>query len=150
MEMIRAERLQSRRRRAFLIMPLSLILMLTGVIRATGHVMDGATMRHFEIFEVGCFLFFLGAFAFLIAGRGMGRWARPVLDDEVSRAFRGRALQFGYFILLPGVAALYVVGLFSRELAVELAPVLAALGICGPAVRLYLLERSAATDDIDA
>jgi hypothetical protein len=148
--MMRAEQFQARRRSAFLLMPLSLAFMLMGAVGAAVHVMNGQPVRHVEMFSVAAFVIFLLAFGFLVGGRGVGRWARAVLDDEVSQAFRGKALQFGYMILLPGVAALYVVGLFNRNLSVELAPIVAALGVAGPAVRLFLLERAASDDGGEA
>ena len=74
----------------------------------------------------------------------------PVLDDELSRELRSKAIQFGYVTLLPGVAGLFVVGLLNRNLAIELAPVLAAIGVAGPAVRLYWLERAAGAGVLEA
>ena len=145
--MLRAEAQQSRRRIAFLLMPVSLACMLVGVVGAADHVMHGQPMRRVEMFSTGAFLFFLVAFGLLLAGYGIGRWGRSVLDDELSRALRARALQLGYAILLPGVAMLFIVGLFRRDLAVELAPIVAALGVGGPAIRLFLLERAADGDD---
>ncbi len=141
--MARAETLQTRRQASFVLMPLSLGLMLNGVLRAAGHALDGMPLRHLDMFIIGAFVAFLLVFALLLAGRGLDRWARPVLDDELSRALRGQALQLGYAILLPGVAILFVVGLFNRVAAIELAPILAALGIAGPALRLVWLERAA-------
>jgi hypothetical protein len=145
--MLRAEAQQSRRQMAFLFMPLSLGFMLIGVLGAADHVMRGEPMRRVEMFSTGAFVFFLVAFGLLLAGYGIGRWGRSVLDDELSRALRARALQLGYAILLPGVAILFVLGLFRRDLAIEFAPILAALGVAGPAVRLFMLERAAAGDD---
>ena len=145
--MMRAEQLQSKRQTAFLLMPLSLGLMLMGVIRATARMLEGHGMRHLDMFVIACFVGFIIAFAALLSGRGLDRWAKPVLDDELSRDLRRRALQLGYLILLPGVCALFIVGLVDRDLAVELTPVLAALGVGAPAVRLFWLERSANADE---
>ena len=127
--MMRAEQSQAKRQVAYLLMPLSLCLMLPGVVGATSRVAGGATIEHTELFTVICFIAFLLAFALLIAGRGLDRWAASVLNDELGRELRAKALQLGYAILLPGLAALFVVGLVNRDLAVELTPVLAALGV---------------------
>jgi hypothetical protein len=148
--MIRAERSQAKRQIAYLLMPLSLGFMLPGVVQATSHVAGGAPIQHTELFVVVCFVAFLLAFALLIAGRGLDRWAASILNDELSRELRAKALQLGYAILLPGVAALFVVGLFNRDLAIELAPILAALGVGGPAVRLFWLERAAGAGALEA
>jgi hypothetical protein len=148
--MVRAERSQGRRQVAYLLMPLSLGLMLPGVVQAVSHVSGAAPIGHTDLFVVVCFIAFLLAFALLIAGRGLDRWAAPVLDDELSRELRSKALQLGYAILLPGLVGLFVVGLFDRNLAIELAPVLAALGVGGPALRLFWLERAAGAGAIEA
>jgi hypothetical protein len=125
--------------------------MLVGVVGAAVHVMHGEPMRRVEMFSTGAFVFFLAAFGFILAGGGIiGRWARSVLDDELTRTLRARALQLGYAILLPGVAIVFVVGLFRRDLAVELAPIVAALGVAAPAIRLFMLERAATGDDDEA
>jgi len=141
--MLRAERLQARRRIAFLLMPLSLFFMLPGAIRAARHVADGKPVTHIDIFTAVAFTAFSLAFALMIGGHGLDRWAKPVLDDELSRELRGRALAVGYYIVVVGVAALFGVALVSRTAAVELIPVVAALGVAGPAIRLFMLERAA-------
>jgi hypothetical protein len=141
--MLRAERMRTGRQAAFLLMPLSLGFMLTNVMGSTARLVAGLPIRHLDMFVVASFIVFLIVFALLLAGRGLDRWARPVLDDELSREFRGKAFQFGYAILLPGVACLFVIGLFKPNEAVILAPLLAALGVGGPALRLWSLERSA-------
>jgi hypothetical protein len=96
------------------------------------------------------FTAFSFAFALIISGRGLDRWAKPVLDDELSRELRRRAIALGYAIVLFGVALLFVVALVSRTAAVDLIPVVAALGVAGPAVRLFLLERAAGVGDDEA
>jgi hypothetical protein len=141
--MLRAERLQGRRQLALLLIPVSLACMMPGVIEAAGHMAMGSAVTHRDLFVVAAFTTLLLLFAAAIAGRGLDRWARPVLDDELSRALRGRALVFGYAILLPSTAALFAVALVSRSLAIELIPVVAMGGVAGPAIRLYLLERAA-------
>jgi hypothetical protein len=141
--MLRAERLQARRNTALLLMPASLACMLPGALRAAGHVADGRPVTHIDMFTVAAFAGFSLLFAFTIAGRGLNAWARPILDDELSRELRRRALGLGYSVLVAGMAALFVVALVSRSLAVELLPIVAALGVAGPALRLFLLERAA-------
>jgi hypothetical protein len=148
--MIRAEQSQGKRQLAYLLMPLSLGMMLIGVVETTSRIAAGALITREELFTVTCFLAFLAAFALLLAGRGLDRWAAPVLDDELSRELRAKAIQFGYAILLPGIAGLFVVGLINRNLAIELTPVLAAIGVAGPALRLFWLERAAGAGALEA
>ncbi len=147
LRMLRAEANQARRSLALLFMPASLMFMLVGVLGATERVLGGQPIRRVEIFSTTAFVVILLAFGLILFGRGIGGWSRTVLDDELSRALRARALQFGYAVLLPGVVLLFLVGLYSRDLAIEFAPVLAALGVAAPAIRLFLLERAAGGDD---
>jgi hypothetical protein len=60
---------------------------------------------------------------------------------------RSRAIALGYYIVLFGAAALFVVALVSRTAAVDLIPVVVALGVAAPAIRLFLLERAAGAGD---
>lgn len=142
-DMLRAERLQVRRHMALVLMPLSLGFMLPSALRAAGHVANGRPVTHIDMFTVAAFTGFSLAFGFMIAGRGLNAWARPVLDDELSRELRGRALAFGYFVALIGAAGLFAASLISRSLALELIPIVVALGVAGPALRLFVLERAA-------
>ncbi|HXQ10915.1 MAG TPA: hypothetical protein VN805_07945 [Caulobacteraceae bacterium] len=142
--MLRAERLQTRRRLAFMLMPLSLVFMLPATVTAAAHVAAGRPITHIDLFTAAAFTAFSLAFALMIAGRGMNNWAKPVLDDELSRELRSRALAAGYAVVLTGVAAVFVLAFVSRSLAVELIPVVAALGVAAPAIRLFMLERAAA------
>jgi hypothetical protein len=141
--MLRAERLRARRTVALSLMPLSLVFMLPGAVRAAGDAADGRPVTHIDIFTAVAFTAFAVAFALIIAGRALDRWAKPVLDDELSRELRGRAIGLGYYIVLFGVATLFIVALVSRTAAVDLIPAVAALGVAGPAIRLFLLERAA-------
>ena len=136
--MLRAERLQGRRHIALMLMPLSLGFMLPGAIRAAGDVADGRLVTHIDMFTAAAFTSFSLLFALMIAGRGLDRWAKPVLDDELSRELRSRAIALGYFVVLLGAAALFVVSLVSRPAAVDLIPVVMALGVAGPAIRLFI------------
>jgi hypothetical protein len=144
--LLRAEAHQSKRERAFLLIPLSLLFLSISTVSSTVRILHGDALRHIELFSIGAFLFFLAAFTLLLAGRGMDQWAAPVLDDELNESFRSRAFRLGYLILLPGVALLFVVGLVDRTLALELSPLLAALGVAASAARLYWLERAATAD----
>lgn len=141
--MVEAERSQSKRQMAFLLMPLSLALQLPGVIEAVSHLMKGQGVEHLELSILGIFVFFLLAFALLIGGALIDRWCQPVLDDELSRELRRRAVFFGYALLVPGMAIVFLLQLIDRTLAAELTPVVAAIGVGGPALRMFLLERAA-------
>ena len=141
--MLRAEGLQRRRQIAFLIMPVSLGMMLFATTDAASDIARGRAVTHIDLFESGAFIVIALGFAALIAGRGLDRWAKPVLDDELSRELRARALGFGYAVLLTLVAGLFGLALVSRTIAIQLVPTALALGVAAPAIRLFLLERSA-------
>jgi hypothetical protein len=141
--MMRAEGLRAKRNVAFMMMPFSLGLMLMGVIRALDSVGAGGLVEHVQIFEVCCFIVFLVAFVAILSGRGLDRWARPVLDDELSRQIRAKALGLGYLVMAMGLAGLVATSLFDRALTIDLIPVVAALGVGTASVRLFWLERAA-------
>ena len=144
--MIRAERGRARRNVAFLLMPLSLGLMLMGVIQALNKYTGGLPIEHIQVFVVGAFVIFMLAFVALLSGQGLDRWARPVLDDELSRQLRARALGLGYLVMAAGLAGLVATSLFDRALTIDLIPVLAALGVGSASLRLFWLERAAGGD----
>ena len=143
MRLLRAEAMQPGRAIGLALIPLSLAFLLIGVVRSTSHIVAGQSVRHVELFMIGCFVLFLLAFLALLAGRGLDRWAAPAMEDELSRAYRAQAFQFGYAVLMPAVVALFVTGLVSPRLAVELAPIVAAVGVAAPALRLAWLSRPA-------
>jgi hypothetical protein len=144
--MIRAERHRAKRNVAFLMMPVSLGLMLMGVVQALNRTVDGGPVGHIQAFEVCCFIVFLVTFVALLSGRGLDRWAKPVLDDELSRQIRARALGLGYLVMAAGLAGLVATSLFDRGLTIDLIPVVAALGVGAASVRLFWLERAAGAD----
>jgi len=139
----RAEQAQNRRQMAYLLIPVSLALQLFAALRAARRAAEGLILTRIEIFEVACFLAFLLLFAALICGRGLDRWACPTIDDELAQAFRGQAMKLGYVLLLPGLAVLVIIGLIRPALALEVAPLVAVIGVAGPALRLFMLERAA-------
>jgi len=140
--MIRAEGMRAKRNVAFMLMPLSLGLMLMGVIQALNRA-NGGNVEHIQIFVICAFIFFLVTFVAILSGRGLDRWARPVLDDELSRQIRGRALGLGYLVMALGLAGLVASSLFNQTLTIDLIPVVAALGVASASLRLFWLERAA-------
>jgi len=66
-----------------------------------------------------------------------------VLDDELSRQIRGRALGLGYLVMALGLAGLVASSLFNQTLTIDLIPVVAALGVASASLRLFWLERAA-------
>ena len=59
----------------------------------------------------------------LMGWDGEARKQKRMLDDEFSRALRGRALALGYVVLTGGVLVVFGIGLWRPELAVTVLPV---------------------------
>ena len=95
------------------------------------------------MFQIGAFVIFMLIFVALLSGQGLDRWSKPVLDDELSRQIRAKALGLGYLVLAGGLGLLVAISLFDRTLTIELIPVLAALGVGSASIRLFWLERAA-------
>ena len=90
--------------------------------------------------HISLFLFF-GAFALiLLSPLGVRRSARKVLNDELTRAMRSRALSLGYWILAPCMAAIYVLALFDQKLAIELMVPALFLAVAVPTLRFAYLD----------
>jgi len=145
--MMRAEGMRAKRNTAFMLMPLSLGLMLMGVIRSLNKTMAGGMVEHIEVFEVCAFIIFLVTFVAILSGQGLDKWAKPVLDDELSRQIRAKALGLGYLVLAVGLAGLVATSLFDRTLTIDLIPVVAAVGVGASSLRLFWLERAAGGGD---
>jgi hypothetical protein len=141
--MIRAERGRAKRNMAFLMMPLSLGLMLMGVIQALNRTHGDMPIEHIQVFVVCAFVIFMLIFVGLLSGQGLDRWSKPVLDDELSRQIRAKALGLGYLVMAVGIAGLIGCSLFDRTLTIDLIPVVAALGVSAALLRLFWLERAA-------
>jgi hypothetical protein len=144
--MMRAERMRAKRNVAFLLMPLSLGLMLMGVIQALNKVGGPEPLEHVQVFVVCVFVVFILIFVALLSGQGLDRWSKPVLDDELSRQIRAKALGLGYLVTAAGLAGLVATSLFDRALTIDLIPVVAALGVGSASLRLFWLERAAGGD----
>ena len=99
--MIRAERMRAKRNIAFLLMPMSLGFMLMGVTQALKKAIDGLPLEHIQVFQIA-FVIFMLIFVALLSGQGFDR-RQPVLDDELSRQIRAKALGLGYLVLAGGL-----------------------------------------------
>ena len=78
---------------------------------------------------------------------GQGRKARRFLDDELTRSFRARAITLGFWVLLPGVAAVYVLGLGRPDRAVAALPLVMTVAGAAACLRFALLHRAAERDE---
>lgn len=77
---------------------------------------------------------------------GGARKLRRYLEDELTREFRARAIATGFWVLLPGVVAAYLIGLWRPADAVVLLPMVLWAGGAAAALRFAALHRSAEPD----
>ena len=63
-----------------------------------------------------------------------------VLDDELTRANRASAARYGFWLLMIGLLASFVLNLWLPIQLTQAAPVLMALGAAGATLRFVVLE----------
>ena len=85
--------------------------------------------------------------AMVMGWDGGARRVRRFLEDELTQAFRARAIIAGFWALLPGVAAAYVVGLWRPEWAVLALPLVMMGAGAVASLRFALLHRAAERDE---
>lgn len=78
---------------------------------------------------------------------GGAQRARRYLEDELTRAFRARAIATGFWVLLPGVLGIYLTGLWRPEQAVIFMPLVLWAGAAAACLRFALLHRAAERDE---
>ncbi|MCS6622944.1 hypothetical protein N0B44_08490 [Roseibacterium beibuensis] len=78
---------------------------------------------------------------------GGARAAKRYLEDELTRAFRARAIVTGFWVLLPAVLAVYLIGLWRPEQAIVFMPLALWAGAAAATVHFTLLNRAADPDE---
>ena len=78
---------------------------------------------------------------------GQGRAAKRFLEDELTQAFRARAIATGFWVLLPGALGIYLVGLWRPEQAIVFMPLVLWAGAAAACLRFALLHRAAERDE---
>lgn len=83
----------------------------------------------------------------IVLGRGgLTASQRRLLEDELTRHHRAAAAGLGLVLLLAGLSAVIVVGLFQPEWAVRLAPLVLCAAGAATTLRFGWLDRRAAQD----
>lgn len=77
---------------------------------------------------------------------GGARAAKRYLEDELTRAFRARAITTGFWVLLPGLIAVYLFGLWRPGQAIVFMPLALWAGAAAACGRFVLLHRAAERD----
>lgn len=78
---------------------------------------------------------------------GEGRAARRFLEDELTQAFRAKAIVTGFWVLLPGALGVYLAGLWWTEQAIAYMPLVLWAGAAAACLRFALLHRAADRDE---
>lgn len=78
---------------------------------------------------------------------GGARAAKRYLEDELTRAFRARAIATGFWVLLPGVIGVYLFGLWRPDQAIVVMPLALWAGAGAAAMHFALLNRAADADE---
>lgn len=78
---------------------------------------------------------------------GGARAAKHYLEDELTRTFRARAITTGFWVLLPGVIAVYLLGLWRPDQAIVFMPLALWAGAAAACGRFVLLHRAADRDE---
>lgn len=77
---------------------------------------------------------------------GGARAAKRYLEDELTRAFRAQAIVTGFWVLLPGMIAVYLFGLWRPDQAIAFMPLALWAGAAAACGRFVLLHRAAERD----
>ncbi len=77
---------------------------------------------------------------------GGSRKLKRLLDDELTRAYRADAMTAAFWVLMLGVAAIYLVGLWRPEWTIVALPGLLWLAAATASLRFALLHRAADRD----
>jgi len=85
--------------------------------------------------------------ALVMGWDGGARRVKRFLEDELTRAFRDQAITTGFWVLLPGVIAAYVVGLWRPDWAVTALPLVMTAAGASATLRFALLHRAAGRDE---
>jgi hypothetical protein len=141
-----ADRLGRRRLRMFFVVGVILITQQASFDRILDRFDDGPLSTAGLIVLASWVVLVIAALAALMTG-GMyfqSREVRKLMDDELSRAHRARALAAGFVITILTAVVLFVVSLFRDDVsAPEAIHGIVTVGLAGALLRFAMLERKA-------
>lgn len=145
-ERVVAGRIDKAQRGRAILLWLSVLLMFCGApafLLATEHQLDrnSTAADVFHWLEAAAFLV-VGLAAFF--GVGYDKPFKTALNDELTRALRAKALHSGFFVLLAGAFAAYLVGLTHPRLTVLAMPLVIMGSIAAATIHFAILDRRAA------
>ena len=150
----RADEMQRGRSRQLWAYPLIVLCLAPQMIMATRYVLDRGGPRLLGLppgIATGGYLVFLAislltaVFAtwMMLTGVGYAKALRSVMDDELSRALRARAIASGFLASLIGGTAVFVAGLIEPRWAVLSLPFVISGSLAVAAAHFALLDRHA-------
>lgn len=139
-----ADRLSRRRAR---LMPVMAILFLSG--QAIFAIGPDDPARAVDQAKVAAWLVWALALLFLLAvggGAFRGRKVRALMDDEATRAHRGRAYAVGFWLAVSSAIAIYALTAFDRVMPREAIHIIVTAAIAGALLTFGFLEHRAHRD----
>jgi hypothetical protein len=150
----RTDEMQRGRSRQLWAYPLIILCLAPQVIMATQYVLDRggptplglprgiATVSYFLVIAI-CLLTAVIVTWLMLMGAGYPKTIRPVMDDELSRAHRAKAIASGFLASFVGGTAAFAAGLIEPRWAVLSLPFVTTGSLAVAAVHFALMERRA-------
>lgn len=150
----RTDELQRGRARLLWLFPVQILLFAPALIRETQHVLDRgasqllglprglATIGYLVIMAIGLLTMMVATLMNLM-GAGFPKAIRPVMDDELSRAQRAKAIASGFIASLVGGLIALALGLIQPRWAVLALPFVILGSLAVAAVHFAILDRQA-------
>lgn len=124
----------------------SAVVALIAVLR--GSEIVGGEVELSAVMVVAAFAILIVTLPVMVMGwDGGARAAKRYLEDELTRAFRARAITTGFWVLLPGMIGVYLLGLWRPEQTVIAMPLVLWAGCVAACLRFALLHRAAERDE---
>lgn len=124
----------------------SAVFALIAVLRG-GDIMAGERELSAIMVVAGFAIIALTLPAMVMGWDGGARAARRFLEDELTQAFRARAIATGFWVLLPGMIGIYLVGLWRPDQTIVFMPLVLWAGAAAACFRFALLHRAADRDE---
>ena len=140
---------RAHRNRSIMLVLSPLFMLLFGLISldATGSLLAGEG-TNMDRLMIGAVIAYAWLGPLIVLGRGgLTPSQRRLLEDELTRHHRATAAATGLVLLLAGVSAVIVTGLWRPEWAVRLAPLVMCAAGAATTLRFGWLDRKASQDE---
>lgn len=141
------ERAHRNRSIMLVLSPLFMVIFAAISFQATGNLLAGVG-DNMDRLHIGAVILYAWLGPLIVLGRGgLTSTQRRVLEDELTRHHRATAVGTGLVVLMIGVSAVIVLGLWRPEWAVRLAPLVMCLAGAVTTLRFGWLDRKASRDE---